>query len=105
MSLIGSKLIINLGEYKQCVELKSLSIGEQYMNAKERNDCLYGLLEQYIGTKQQNEVYGRENSEAYTYAKGKLVGFCTAFGYEIKETEKGIWIHSCNGRYITRMIK
>ena len=53
------------------------------LRATERNECLYSLVYQYVAEKNQNKVYGRENSSALEYAKGKLVGFCMAYEYNI----------------------
>lgn len=75
------------------------------LRAKERDDCLYSLVNQYIAEQQQNRVYNRESSSAYTFAKGKLVGFCTAYQYEIIETTEFVQIKSSAGRFLMRMVK
>jgi len=75
------------------------------LKSKEKDDCLYSLVNQYIAQQQQNRVYQRENSDAYTYAKGVLVGFCTAFQYEIKENDKNVDIVTKSGRLMLRMVK
>ena len=75
------------------------------LQAKERDDCLYSLMNQYIAEQQQNRVYNRESSSAYTFAKGKLVGFCTVCQYEIVETDSFIQIESKAGRLLIRMFK
>lgn len=73
--------------------------------SNERDDCLYALVEQYIAQQQQDRVYQREQSSAYTFAKGKLVGFCTAYQYEIVETETFVQINSNAKRVLLRMSK
>lgn len=75
------------------------------LSAKERNECLYVLVYQYIAEKNQNKVYCRENSSAFEYAKGKLVGFCTAYEYNINEVQNFIQIESKSGRILLKMEK
>lgn len=75
------------------------------LNKKERDDCLYSLVNQYIAEQQQNRVYNRESSSAYTFAKGELVGFCTAYQYNIIETPTFVQIESKLGRFLLRMDK
>lgn len=75
------------------------------LGTKERDDCLYSLVNQYIAEQHQNKVYNRESSSAYTFAKGKLVGFCTAYQYEIVETDRFVQIKSQAGRFLMRMSK
>ena len=75
------------------------------LSTKERNECLYSLVYQYIAEKNQNKVYGRENSSALEYAKGKLVGFCTAYKYNINEVQNSIQIESESGRTLLKMKK
>ena len=75
------------------------------LRTKERNECLYSLVYQYIAEKNQNEVYGRENSSALEYAKGKLVGFCTAYEYSINEVQNFIQIESKAWRILLKMEK
>ena len=75
------------------------------LNSKERNDCLYSLVYQYLAAKNQNKVYGRENSAAYEHAKGMLVGFCMAYEYRINEVQNFIQVESESGRIIVRLEK
>ena len=75
------------------------------INEKEINDCLYSLVYQYLAAKNQNKVYGRENSAAYEHAKGMLVGFCMAYEYRINEVQNFIQIESESGRIIVKLEK
>lgn len=75
------------------------------LRTKERNECLYSLVYQYIAEKNQNKVYGRENSSALEYAKGKLVGFCMAYEYNINEVQNFIQIESKTGKILLEMEK
>lgn len=75
------------------------------LRATERNECLYSLVYQYVAEKNQNKVYGRENSSALEYAKGKLVGFCMAYEYNINEVQNFIQIESKTGKILLEMEK
>ncbi|WP_097005312.1 hypothetical protein [Lacrimispora amygdalina] len=56
------------------------------MTANERNDFLYGLVQNYVIEKQNNVVYNRDNAESYSYTKGRLNGALTALELDMVET-------------------
>lgn len=57
------------------------------MTALERNEFIQTLVQNYTIEKYKNAVFQRENAEAYTYAKGELIGACMALGLDIEETK------------------
>lgn len=70
------------------------------MTAFERNELLYVLIQDYLIEKNINEVFQRENAESYTYAKGKLIGACMAFGLELEVMKDRLTIFAKNKKII-----
>lgn len=68
------------------------------MNAKNRNDLLYALVQNYVFDKHRNQVYMRENDISYMHSKGMLQGACMAFNCEIVETDLQVIITTRKGR-------
>lgn len=71
----------------------------------DKKDLIESCLNQYLGEKENNKVYGRENSEAYTYAKGKLIGVLTAFELDMVESSSHISVQARNGIEILQFAK
>lgn len=70
------------------------------MNAKNRNDLLYALVQNYVLDKYKNQVLMRENNIAYVHSKGMLQGACMAFECEIVETESSVTITTRKGKQL-----
>lgn len=75
------------------------------MKAKEKRDLLFSLADTYVIEQSKNKVFGRENSESYSVAKGKLIGACMALGVNIEEDDNSVILNSQSGKYILRVIK
>ena len=54
------------------------------MKAEEKRDLLFSLADAYVSEQSKNRVFGRENAEGYSMAKGKLIGACMAFEIDRK---------------------
>lgn len=68
------------------------------MDAKNRNDLLYALVQNYVFDKRRNQVYMRENDISYMHSKGMLQGACMAFDCEIVETDSHVMITTRKGK-------
>lgn len=75
------------------------------MKSKEKQDLLFALADSYVSEQDKNKVFGRENSESYSVAKGKLIGACMALGVNIEEDDNSVILNSQSGKYILRVIK
>lgn len=75
------------------------------MRAKEKRDLLFSLADAYVSEQSKNRVFGRENAEGYSIAKGKLIGACMAFEVDIEENAKEVCLFSRAGRYILHVAK
>ena len=64
------------------------------MNAKERDEILRVLLENYDIEKNKSKVFGREESQSRLLTEGTLLGFLMAFKLEMQEFETYISIIS-----------
>lgn len=58
------------------------------MDAKNRNDLLFALVQNYVLDKRKNQVLMRESDISYMHSKGMLQGACMAFECEIVETDR-----------------
>lgn len=71
------------------------------MNAKERDETLRVLLENYDIEKNKSKVFGREESQSRLLTEGTLLGFLMAFKLEMQEFETCISIrHIDSGRLV-----
>ena len=71
------------------------------MNAKERDETLRVLLENYDIEKNKSKVFGREESQSRLLTEGTLLGFLMAFKLEMQEFETYISIrHIDSGRLV-----
>lgn len=71
------------------------------MNAKERDEILRVLLENYDIEKNKSKVFGREESQSRLLTEGTLLGFLMAFKLEMQEFETYISIrHIDSGRLV-----
>lgn len=75
------------------------------VKAEEKRDLLFSLADAYVSEQSKNRVFGRENAEGYSMAKGKLIGACMAFEIDIKENDKEVCLFSRAGRYILHIVK
>lgn len=62
------------------------------MTSRDRHDLLYVLVQNYVIDKRSSQVYGRENSSAYTHSKGMLQGALMAFQLDMEENKNEIII-------------
>ncbi|WP_097006744.1 hypothetical protein [Lacrimispora amygdalina] len=72
------------------------------MTANERNDFSYGLVQNYVIEKHNNVVFNRDNTEPYSYAKGRLNGALTAFGLDMVETPLYVIIETRKKKEVLR---
>jgi len=75
------------------------------VEASERNDILYALLQNYCHEQKRNIVWQRENAESYAGARGKLIGACIAFELDIVETSDYCSVETRKGREILKYNK
>lgn len=68
------------------------------MDAKNRNDLLYALVQNYVLDKHKNQVSMRESDISYVHSMGMLQGACMAFDCEIIETESHLMITTRKGK-------
>lgn len=71
------------------------------MKASERNDLLYGLIQNYVNARRDNIVYGRSAQER-SYATGRLNGALTAFEMDMEETAMYVIIRTHKNKEIMR---
>ena len=70
------------------------------ITSQEKSDLMYSLGQDYLTDKAKNKVFLRENSESYSYTKGKLIGACIALGLSFKETSNGLIIFTTSRKKI-----
>ena len=75
------------------------------LRAKEKEDCLHSLVTEYIAEQKKNKEQQRKISSMYLLAKGKLLGFCTAYEWELLESINILQIRHKNGRLILEIRK
>ena len=75
------------------------------LKAKIKEDSLYALAYQYIAEQHENKVWERESSSSYLIAKGKLLGFCMAYEWELLESSKILQIRSKGNKLILELRK
>jgi hypothetical protein len=75
------------------------------MKARERKELLDALAMNYLGEKRNNQVFGRENSQGYSIALGKLLGACMALNLDFEENDKGINIITQGRRKVVTTIE
>lgn len=62
------------------------------MTLELKHELVSTFVSNYIISKIRNQVYNRENSQEYSYDKGKLIGLLTAFELNLTETDDEIII-------------
>lgn len=70
------------------------------LNSADRKVLIQTLVQTYLIEKEQNQVSLRENSTAYSFATGKLIGACTAFKLDFEETENDVTVFTQSSKKI-----
>jgi hypothetical protein len=74
------------------------------MTTLERKHLIDILVQNYIYEKEQNKIWQRERSQAYTLATGKLQGVCMALRLELEETKNCLTIFTASKKKIITKI-
>jgi len=68
--------------------------GSGKVTLNEKKDLISALAQNYLFEKENDQVWQREHSFAYAMSLGKLLGACSALGYELEETKDYLTIIS-----------
>lgn len=72
------------------------------MTAVERNDFLYGCVQNVVAERLKNKIYMRENAQSLSYAEGRLNGVLTAFELDMIETPLYVVVKTRKGKEVLR---
>ena len=70
------------------------------LKGKTKEDVLYSLVYQYISEQYNNKVWNRESSSSFLIAKGRLLGFCMAYEWQMMESVNIVQIRSKSGKIV-----
>lgn len=74
------------------------------MTASEKKELVDTLAQNYISEKENDKVWQREKSSGHLLSLGKLLGVCTAFQFDVEETNKTLTIFTRSKRKIITKI-